>query len=119
MVRILEKYQLGPKIQFALLDAPLIARSAQPGQFLIVTMNEKAERLPLTIADFDRDKGTVSIVFQEMGKSTTELGMLKAGDGLYGVLGPQGTPTEMGTGANCIVIGGGIGIAPVFPIARN
>jgi ferredoxin--NADP+ reductase len=119
MIEILDKYELGPRMQYALLDAPMIARKAEPGQFVIVTLGEKSERIPLTIADFDREEGTISIVFQEMGKGTHKIGVLQKGDSLQGVLGPQGNPTEMEKGQNVVVIGGGIGIAPVFPIARK
>jgi ferredoxin--NADP+ reductase len=119
MIKILEKYSLGPSIELALLEAPMIAAKAEPGQFVIVTQCEKSERIPLTIADFDRDKGTISLVFQTMGKTTQRLARLSAGDELYGVLGPQGNPTKMGEGKNVVIIGGGIGIAPVYPIARK
>ena len=119
MIKILEKHPLGPGMNFALLDAPLIAESAEPGQFVIVTLDEKSERIPLTIADFDRDKKTISIVFQEMGKGTHRLAQLEAGNSVFGVLGPQGNPSEIPDNKNVVIIGGGIGIAPVFPIARK
>lgn len=119
MIKIVEKYPLGPGIEYALLDAPMIAKKAEPGQFVIVTHHEKSERIPLTIADFDREKGTISLVFQKMGKGTHKLAELNAGDELYGVLGPQGNPTHMGNNKNVVVVGGGIGIAPVYPIARK
>lgn len=119
MIKIIEKYKLGPGMNFALLDAPLIAESAEPGQFVIVTIDEKSERLPLTIADFDREKRTISIVFQEMGKGTHRLANLNVGDSLYGVLGPQGNPSVIHDNKDVIIIGGGVGIAPVFPIARK
>ncbi|MBN1500973.1 MAG: sulfide/dihydroorotate dehydrogenase-like FAD/NAD-binding protein [Spirochaetes bacterium] len=119
MIKIIEKYKLGPGMNFALLDAPLIAESAEPGQFVIVTIDEKSERIPLTIADFDRENKTISIVFQEMGKGTHRLANMQAGDFLYGVLGPQGNPSVIHENKDVIIIGGGIGIAPVFPIARK
>ncbi len=119
MFRILEKYPLGPKIHFALMEAPLIARKAEAGQFVIVRASEKGERIPLTIADFDRKAGTISLVFQEMGKSTHQLGALKAGDHLLDLLGPQGNPTEVENFGNVVLIGGGIGIAPVYPLAKK
>lgn len=119
MFKILEKYVLGPKIHFALMEAPLIAKKAEAGQFVIVRVSEKGERLPLTIADYDRKNGTISLVFQEMGKSTHQFGILKAGDNLLDLLGPQGNPTETEQFGHTVVIGGGIGIAPVYPLARK
>jgi sulfide dehydrogenase subunit beta len=119
MVKILEKYTLGPGIEFAELEAPMIAKKAEPGQFVIVTHHKKSERIPLTIADFNREKGTISLVFQKMGKGTHKLAELNAGDEIYGVLGPQGNPTHMDNNKNVVVVGGGIGIAPVYPIARK
>lgn len=119
MFKILEKYPLGPKIFYALLEAPLIAAKAEAGQFVIIRVTEKGERIPLTIADYDRDKGTITIVFQEMGKTTHQLGALNAGDYLLDLLGPQGNPTEAENFGHTVVIGGGIGIAPVYPLART
>ncbi|OPZ91858.1 MAG: Dihydroorotate dehydrogenase B (NAD(+)), electron transfer subunit [candidate division TA06 bacterium ADurb.Bin417] len=119
MFEILEKYYLGPKIQYALVKAPLIARKAEAGQFVILRVNEKGKRFPLTIADFDRDGGTITLVFQEMGKSTHLLGQLSAGDHIMNVLGPQGNPTEVEKFGRVVVVGGGIGVAPVFPLARK
>lgn len=119
MFNILERQTLGPKIQFALLDAPMIAKKAEAGQFVIVRSTDKGERVPLTIADYDRKAGTVSLVFQELGKTTHQLGKLKKGDKLLDLLGPQGNPTEIENFGNVVVIGGGIGIAPVYPLARR
>ncbi len=119
MFKILERQTLGPKIQFALLEAPLIAKKAQAGQFVIVRSSDQGERVPLTIADYDREAGTISIVFQELGKTTHQLGQLNTGDHLLDLLGPQGNPTEIERFGHTVVIGGGIGIAPVFPLARS
>lgn len=118
-VEILETKIIGPGMHFALLDAPVIASAAQPGQFIIITLDEKSERIPLTIADFSKENGTISIVFQEMGKGTHKLAALKKGDQIYGVLGPQGNPSDIPVNENIVIIGGGIGIAPVYPIARK
>lgn len=118
MFKIIEKYALGPKIQYALIDAPLIARKAKAGQFVIVRGFEKGERIPLTIADYNRESGTISLVFQETGKSTVKLGKMKAGEHLLDMLGPQGNPTEIENFGHVVVIGEGIGIAPVYPLAR-
>ncbi len=119
MFKILEKYYLGPNINYALIEAPLVAKKAEAGQFVILRVSEKGERIPLTIADYDRKNGTITIVFQEIGKSTKQLGMLKAGDYILDFLGPQGNPTEVENFGNVVVIGGGIGIAPVYPLARK
>ncbi len=119
MFKIKEKYTMAPKIQYTLVEAPLIARKAEAGQFVIVRGSEKGERVPLTIADYDRKNGTITLVFQELGKSTTQLGRLNAGDHLLDLLGPQGNPTEIENFGNAVVIGGGIGIAPVYPLARR
>lgn len=119
---ILEKYPLAPKIHYVLVNAPLIAKKSLPGQFVIVRITEKGERIPLTIADYDRKQGSIVIVFQEIGKTTSDFAKLKAGDELLDLLGPQGTPTETDpkiVGKNVVVIGGGIGIAPTFPLARS
>ncbi len=118
MFKILDTYELGPKMHYMLLDAPLIARKAQAGQFVIIRVTEKGERVPLTIADYDRDKGTVTLVFQEAGKTTCALGAMKKGDVLLDLLGPQGNPTEIEKFGHAVVIGGGIGVAPVYPLAR-
>lgn len=119
MFKILEKYYLGPKIQLALMEAPMIARKAQAGQFIIIRITDEGERVPLTIADYDREKGTITMVFQEMGKTTHQLGRLKAGEYLMDMLGPQGNPTEVENFGHTVVIGGGVGIAPVYPLARK
>jgi ferredoxin--NADP+ reductase len=118
MFRILEKYLIGPKIQYARVLAPEIAKKARAGQFLIVTHGENSERIPLTLADWDAREGSITMVFQEMGKTTHRLGELKAGDSIENILGPQGQPTEIRNFGRCVVIGGGIGIAPVYPLAR-
>lgn len=101
------------------LYAPMVARRCEPGQFLIVMTTEAGERIPLTIADFDHEKGTVEIVFQEVGKSTAQLGTMKAGECLYAVVGPFGHPSQIEGHKKVITVGGGIGIAPVYPIARG
>lgn len=116
---ILDKYEMIPKIHYVLLSAPLIARKAQPGQFVIVRITEKGERIPLTIADYNRDKGTITIVFQEVGKTTTDFAKLKRGDKVLDVLGPQGNPTEVKKFGTVVVVGGGVGVAPIYPLVRK
>ncbi len=118
MFRILDTYTLGPKMHYMLMEAPLIARKAQAGQFVIVRVREQGERIPLTIADYDRRQGTVTLVFQEVGKTTRMLGAMKKGDVLLDLLGPQGNPTEIEKFGHVVVVGGGIGVAPVYPLAR-
>jgi NAD(P)H-flavin reductase len=118
MFTILQKSLLGPKMHYMLVEAPLVARKARAGQFVVVRVREQGERIPLTIADFDRDSGTVTLVFQELGKTTGLLAAMKKGDCLLDLLGPQGNPTEIEDFGHAVIIGGGIGVAPVYPIAR-
>jgi NAD(P)H-flavin reductase len=99
--------------------APDIARKAQAGQFVIVKMDEKGERIPLTIADFDRDAGTIDVVFQVVGMSTEKLrDCYGQGDRIMDLAGPLGHPTVIPQGKKIIVVGGGVGLAPIYPIAR-
>ena len=100
------------------IEAPHVARKASAGQFVIVRIDDFGERVPLTIADFDRKAGTVTIIFQEVGKSTKHLGALNAGDKLVTFAGPLGHPTEIKRYGTVICVAGGVGIAPVYPIAK-
>ncbi len=106
-----------PRITEFLVRAPDIARSHQAGQFVILVADEQAERIPLTIADKDVEKGTISILFQEVGKSTMCLGMLNEGEHIMHIAGPLGKPTHIEKLGTVVCVGGGIGIAPVHPIA--
>ncbi len=119
MFKILAKKELSPNVYAMTIEAPRVARKAQPGQFIILRIDEEGERIPLTIADFDREKGTILLVFQTIGASTMELAAMNAGDSLLDFVGPLGQPSvikEMeGT---VVVVGGGIGVAPTYPIAR-
>jgi ferredoxin/flavodoxin---NADP+ reductase len=99
-------------------QAPQVAPKAKAGQFVIVRVDETGERIPLTIADFDRDNKTVTLIFQEVGKSTKQMGALNEGDCFATVAGPLGHPTEIENFGTVVCVGGGIGIAPVYPIAR-
>ena len=119
MYRILVKQQLAPSVQLFEVEAPLIARKAKPGQFVILRVNEEGERIPLTIADFNREKGSITLIFQEVGASTTELGLLNEGEFLLDLVGPLGKPTHIEKFGTVVCVGGGIGIAPVYPIARG
>jgi NAD(P)H-flavin reductase len=101
------------------IDHPVMARAAQPGQFVIVVMHDHGERIPLTIADYDRDKGTVTLVVQAVGKSTFEMQKLcHPGAALYGMVGPMGQPSHVGKAKKVICVGGGLGVAPIFPQVR-
>lgn len=100
------------------IDAPLLARAAQPGQFVIVISGKCGERIPLTIADFNREKGTITLVIQAVGKSTCEMQQrCQVGTYLHALVGPMGIPSELDTG-KVICVGGGLGVAPIFPQLR-
>jgi sulfide dehydrogenase subunit beta len=98
---------------------PDLARAARPGQFVIVMSHPEGERVPLTIADFDRDRGTITLVIQAMGKTTKEMqASLRPGSSLYALVGPLGRPSEIGTAKKVVCVGGGLGVAPIYPQAR-
>jgi len=118
MYKILKKEVLSPTLKLFEIDAPKIAKKCQAGQFIILRIDEKGERIPLTIADFNRDKGTITLIFAEVGKSTQQLGRMEAGDSLVDFIGPLGCPSEIEKYGRVVCIGGGVGIAPVFPITR-
>lgn len=118
MYRILEKEVLSDVTKRMVVEAPHIARKAQAGQFVIVRIDEHGERIPLTIADYDREAGTITLIFQEVGKSTMHLGTLQVGDTLATLAGPLGHPTEVANYGTVVCVGGGVGIAPIYPIAR-
>ena len=118
MHKILKKLVLSDVTKLMEVEAPRIARKAQPGQFVIVRVNERGERVPLTIADFDRETGTVTLIFQEVGKSTMEMGTLQVGNELPTLVGPLGHATEIENYGTVVCVGGGVGIAPIFPITR-
>ena len=99
-------------------EAPKVAKSCKPGQFIILRIHEEGERIPLTIADFDREKGTITIVVQEVGKTTAQLGQMQVGDLIKDFVGPLGEPTHIEKVGTVLVVGGGVGVAPVHPIAR-
>jgi ferredoxin--NADP+ reductase len=116
--RIVEKQVLSDTVKLIVVEAPTVARKAKAGQFALVRIDEPGERIPLTIADFDREAGTITLIFQEVGKSTMQMGTLKPGDELITVAGPLGHPTDIEKYGTVVCIGGGVGIAPTFPIAR-
>jgi len=118
MYRIRSKKVLGPELKLMVVEAPEIAAKAQPGQFIILRENEYGERIPLTIADFDRQEGTITIIFQEVGRSTRDLGLLEAGDSILDFVGPLGKKSEIEDFGKVVCVGGGVGVAPVYPITR-
>lgn len=119
MAKILFKSNLAPSVYEFLVDAPLIAHKCQPGQFVMIRTDEDSERIPLTIADFDREKGTITLIVQAVGNTTKHLcETFEEGDDILDVVGPLGHPSEMGRFGTVVCVGGGIGVAPVYPIAR-
>jgi len=116
--KILTKETLGPVTKLYVIEAPEVARKAKAGQFIILRVTAEGERIPLTIADFDREAGTITIVVQEIGKSTRLLGTLNEGDSLASFTGPLGQPTEIEHYGTVVLVGGGLGIAPIYPICR-
>jgi len=100
------------------IKAPLVAKKAQAGQFIILRIDEQGERIPLTIADYDRKEGTITVIFMEVGKTTKQLGTLNVGDSLLNFAGPLGEPSEIEKYGTVVCIGGGVGIAPLYPIIR-
>lgn len=118
MYRIVTKKVLAPTIKLMEIEAPKVAAKAQAGQFIILRIDERGERIPLTIADFSREKGTITTIFQEVGYSTKKLGCLEEGDHLVDFVGPLGQPSEIENLGTVVCVGGGVGVAPVYPIAR-
>ena len=119
MFLIKKKRNLNEHVVFMQIQAPLIAKKAKAGQFIIFRIDEFGERVPLTIADFDREGGTISIIFQAVGKSTKMLSDLNEGDYILDVVGPLGAPTEFGDAKRVAVIGGGVGCAIAYPQAKT
>jgi ferredoxin/flavodoxin---NADP+ reductase len=116
---IVERQQLSPNVTRLVVEAPRIAQIRLPGQFVIVRAAEGAERIPLTIADADPERGTISLVIQAIGKSTTNLASLEAGQAIRDVAGPLGMPTELIETGHAVCVGGGVGTAVVYPIAQG
>ncbi len=119
MAKILAKEKLNPTVTKMVIDAPLIAKKAEPGQFIIFRATEDGERVPLTISDYDREKGTVTIIFQIVGQATTELNSLSAGDDIHDFVGPLGTPSKIQGLKKVAVVGGGVGCAIAYPVAKK
>ena len=119
MYRIVEKEALNLTVTRMVIEAPLVAQKAQPGQFIIFRASEDGERVPLTIADYDREKGTVTIIFQIVGAATMELNALEAGDSLTDFVGPLGKPSDLEGLKKVAVVGGGVGCAIAYPTAKR
>lgn len=118
MSKILTKRELAPKIYEIVVDAPRIARKAKAGQFVVVMADESGERVPLTIADFDALAGTVTMVLMVVGTSSLKLSQLEPGDALFAIIGPLGHASEVEKLDTVVLVAGGVGTAPVYPIAR-
>ena len=119
MYRIVKKEVLNPTVTRMDIEAPLIAKKAEPGQFIILRVDEKGERIPLTVADFDRERGTVTIIFQIVGATTEKLNHLEEDDCLQDFVGPLGRPSETEGLKKVAVIGGGVGCAIAYPVAKK
>ena len=118
MYRIVEKTPLNPTVTKMVVEAPLVARKALPGQFVILRAGEDSERIPLTVADYDRAGGTVTVIFQVVGAGTMELNALKEGESLHDFVGPLGRASELDGLKKVCVVGGGVGCAIALPVAK-
>lgn len=119
MYKIVKKQPLNPTVTRMEIEAPLIAKKAKPGQFIILRVDENGERIPLTVAGYDREKGTVTIIFQIVGATTEKLNHLNEGECLHDFVGPLGVPTHVDSLKKVCVIGGGVGCAIALPIAEE
>jgi ferredoxin--NADP+ reductase len=119
MYRIIAKERLAENIHLLEVEAPEVAKKAQPGQFVAVRVDEEGERIPLTIADWDEEKGGMTIIFLEVGTTTKKLACLNAGDSILNFVGPLGRPTEIDHFGTVVCVAGGVGAASLFPISRS
>lgn len=119
MFKIVTKRVLNPTVTLMEVDAPLIAAKAEPGQFIILRVDENGERIPLTVADFDREKGTITIIFQIVGATTEKLNHLEQGEYIHDFVGPLGVPSHTEGLKKVAVVGGGVGCAIAYPIAKK
>lgn len=119
MYKILKKEVLNPTVTKMVIDAPLIAKKAEPGQFVILRTDKDGERIPLTVADYDRENGTVTIIFQIVGATTNQLNTFNEGDYIQDFVGPLGTPTKTEGLKKVAVVGGGVGCAIAYPITKK
>lgn len=118
MPRILQRSELAPGIHEILVEAPQVAAKARPGHFVIVMADERGERIPLTVADYDPSLGAITLVLMVVGTSSRKLAALAEGDALYALIGPLGHPSEIADFGTVVMVAGGVGTAPVYPIAR-
>jgi ferredoxin--NADP+ reductase len=118
MYKVLTNKELAPKIKLFEVEAPEIAQKAKPGQFIIVVIDEKGERIPLNIAEYDAKKGTITFAFNEVGKTTKQLGLLKEGSSIWNITGPLGNPSEIKNFGKVLCVGGGVMIAPMLLQAK-
>ena len=118
MYEILLRQDLVPNIHLFKIRAPAVAKKAHPGQFVVIRIDEKGERIPLTVADWDEGEGSITIVFMEVGTTTNRLALLKAGDFITDFIGPLGLPTHIKKFGTVVCAAGGVGVAPIVPIAR-
>lgn len=119
MYQILKKRVLTPQTKLVVVRAPFVAEKAEPGQFVIVRVREEGERIPLTIADYSREEGTITLVFQEVGLTTKLLGLLEEGDAILDLVGPLGVPAELPETGVVVAVGGGVGVAPLYPKCKE
>ena len=119
MYKIVRKEVLNPTVTLMEVEAPFVAKKAEPGQFIILRVDDEGERIPLTIADYDRQKGTITIIFQIVGASTFKLNMLNEGNFIHDFVGPLGVPTHTEGLKKVAVVGGGVGCAIAYPVAKK
>ncbi len=119
MPKILEKRLIrSPDVYYYKVEAPLLSQKAKPGQFVIIRLHEKGERIPLSLADINPDEGSISLIVMAVGKTTSEMSTMKQGDEILDLCGPLGQPTHIEKIGKIILVGGGFGVAPLYPIAR-
>lgn len=118
MYKIVERRDFTSTIKLFRVEAPVIAEKAEPGHFVIIRLDERGERIPLTIADYDKKEGTITLIMQEIGKSTCQMGTLKEGEMIRDVVGPLGIPIPVKKVGTVVCVAGGLGIAPIYPKAR-
>jgi len=118
MYRIMRRETLVPNNHLFKIEAPAVARKARAGQFVVIRIDERGERIPVTIADWDREEGSITIVFMEVGVTTRKLAQLKSGDTVANFVGPLGVPSHTEKFGTVVCVGGGVGVAPIYPIAR-
>lgn len=119
MFKILEKEELCDRVHRFRIEAPLIARKAQAGQFVIIRQNESGERIPVSIGGLDKEGGILTFVIQEVGKTSASMNRMKTGDSFTNVVGPLGIPFHIEKFGCCVCIGGGVGIPPLYPLAQH